>query len=519
MLIVNFMLRKLSTLTLLLAVVLFLNCTKLNETFEGGLTPDQVGPSSSDALLRGVYNSLHGPFTDHLTIFPLLELTTDAAIAPTRGPDWDDNGTWRALHQHQWNPGNIHITECFNALNGTVFSATDLLRFNPTPQQEAEARFLRALAMYYILDLFDQVPYREPGESVIQPARVKKGMEAWDSIIEELKAVEHTLPPDAPAYKANKFAAKFLLMKCYLNKGVYKNRPESPSFEPADMSEVIRLADEIINSGNYEISGDYFGNFAPDNENSNENLFTLLNDAGSTPDNYLFLTSVIVLHYNQVGCCNGFSTLSDFYDKFEANDKRRGTVYRISGFPPNPRNSINLGFLVGQQYDLFSGDSLKDRFGAPLNYTRKVHNIETGTDLEVTGIRPLKYFPDYPHFGSPGNDFVFFRYPDVLLMKAEALLRASQANVNDALAIVNSIRTHPSRGASGLNSLTLADILEERARELWWEGWRRQDLIRFGRFLERFQEKEYESDKKYLLFPIPNDQLAFNRYLEQNPGY
>jgi len=70
-----------------------------------------------------------------------------------------------------------------------------------------------------------------------------------------------------------------------------------------------------------------------------------------------------------------------------------------------------------------------------------------------------------------------------------------------------------------LSSIDFDVLLDERGRELWWENWRRQDMIRFGKFLKPFQEKHYESDQKYLLFPIPNDQLAVNKYLHQNPGY
>jgi hypothetical protein len=90
---------------------------------------------------------------------------------------------------------------------------------------------------------------------------------------------------------------------------------------------------------------------------------------------------------------------------------------------------------------------------------------------------------------------------------------------NTALSIVNALRTHPSRAASALSSVSPTDIYDERGRELWWESWRRQDMIRFGKFLENFQEKEYTSDPKYLIYPIPDDQLAVNPNLKQNPGY
>ncbi len=137
------------------------------------LTSSGVGSDTSNAttLLQGVYSTLENTFTSHLTVFPLEELTTDEAIAPTRGSDWDDNGAWRVFHEQKWDADNSHISDCFNALNGTIYAATDMLRYHPTIQQQAEARFIRAWVMYLVLDMFDQVPYRDPGESDINPAR------------------------------------------------------------------------------------------------------------------------------------------------------------------------------------------------------------------------------------------------------------------------------------------------------------------------------------------------------------
>jgi hypothetical protein len=454
----------------------------------------------------------------------MAELTTDEAIAPVRGQDWDDNGVWREFHQQRWSTYNSQIRDCFKYLNGTVYAATDMLRYHPKLQEQAEARFLRAWAMYWLLDMFDQVLYRDPGESVIRPARVREGIKALDYIISEVDSVEGDLP-DGPAYKANKFAAKVLLMKCYLNKAVYANRAD-PSIEVADMNKVISLADEIIYSNKYSFSTNYFDNFAPENTTiSRENIFTQLDVAGSTPYNYLYFTWVIPLHYNQTPSgSNGWATLSHFYNKFEPADKRRGIVYKTAGSPPNPGNRINIGFLARQQYDLYTDSPLTDRNGNPLIFTPEVKNIETGSNYEVTGIRPLKYAPDFPNLLSPDNDFVYFRFSDVLLMKAEAILRGgTPTNAgpygNTALSIVNAIRTDPSRGATSLSTIDLDGMLDERGRELWWECWRRQDLVRFKKFLQPFQEKDSLSAPKYLLFPIPDDQVAFNPNLKQNPGY
>ncbi len=500
------------------------SCTKLHEKVGGNLTTGQISNTAAAELLRGVYGSLEWTFTSYLEIFALSDITTDEAIIPTRGNNWDDNGIWRQLHQHKWDPNNSQVHDCFKSLGGVVYAATDMLQYNSAVQQAAEARFLRAFAMYWLLDLYNQVPYRKPGESVINPSEVRKGVDALNYIISEINAVQADLP-DGPPSKANKFAAKLLLMKCYLNKAVYINRA-NPSFDAGDMNKVISLGDEIINSNKYSFSSNYFDNFSPINSSiGKEDIFT---QASNADGNYqLAFAWQATLYYAQRGF-NGFTTLSDFYDKFESTDKRRETVYSYPNSPPNPGQRVNVGFLIGQQYDLFT-DAPFYEGPLPVIFTPDVKNILPGPNLNMPGIRPIKYAPDYLNYfvfggGPPTNDFVYFRFPDVLLMKAEAILRGgTPTNAgpygNAALSIVNAIRTNSSRNATALSSINLDVILDERGRELWWENWRRQDLIRFGKFLLPFQEKDYQSDPKYLVFPIPYEQLAVNPNLQQNPGY
>ncbi|MEO1548745.1 MAG: RagB/SusD family nutrient uptake outer membrane protein [Bacteroidota bacterium] len=131
---------------------------------------------------------------------------------------------------------------------------------------------------------------------------------------------------------------------------------------------------------------------------------------------------------------------------------------------------------------------------------------------EVTGIRVLKY---NPRFGGFTNHSIQFRYADALLMKAEAQMRSG----GDPTALVNELRTV--RGVAPLGSVTEADLLEERGRELFVEGWRRNDMIRFGQYLRQWEFKgdtETGNDAR-LLFPIPLPQLLANPNLQQNPGY
>ena len=509
--------QKIIFLLLFLSVVQ-LSCTKLDEKLNGEILLNaSSGSANTSALLTGIYNTMKGNFQDQGNLYALNEMTTDEYIAPTRGGDWDDNGAWRVLHAHAFDGDNDHIRDVFANLGGTTFAATDLLRFNPTPQQGAEARLLRAFAEYLTLDLFDQVPHREPGESAVLPSKIKKGIEELTYIIGELTAIIPNLPT-GPVNRANKNAAKVLLMKCYLNKGVYANRA-APVFDAGDMAKVVSLADEVI-AGGYSFSSNYFDNFAPNNDLiGKENIWTAEN-IGGVSSGGIRSHWHCTMHYNQQPSgWNGFTTLSDFYNKFEATDKRRGAAYQYTSpnAPANPGSRINVGFLIGQQYNMTTDAPLKDRTGAPLAFTPEVKSVETGVNLEVTGIRAYKYPIDFQFDdnGNVDNDYVYFRLGDVLLMKAEALLRSNNAAAG--LVIVNDLRAN--RGASPFASLTLDNMLDERGREMYLETFRRQDMIRFGKFLLPIQERAKASDPKYLLFPIPNGQVAANPNMLQNPGY
>jgi starch-binding outer membrane protein, SusD/RagB family len=486
-----------------------MSCTDLNEELRQDLTTEQ-GQKLQDAtsFLSAAYNGMKGPYMDQARLWAAQQHTTDETVGPTRGGDWDDNGIWRSLHAHSWTPEHDFLSQTFNDLLQIVFLTTNMLQFKPTPQQEAEARFLRAHVMLTVLDGWGQVPYREAGSDLLLDAQVLGPQAAVDFVIKEVDQIIGNLP-DGVANRANKNAAKFLKMKALLNKGTYLNRA-APAFSAADMQAVVALADDIIGSGKYQVSEKYFDNFEPANDKvSKENIFTLENVGGSNSGN-IRSRWFCTLHYNQnPSGWNGFTTLSDFYNKFEDSDIRKSSAYPgmtdVSG--------IKAGFLRGQQYDQ-TGKELKDRKDNPLAFTDAVALKETGDNLEVTGIRVVKYPIDYKSGDNVDNDAVLYRYSDLLLMKAEALLRSGSAGA--ALTIVNDLRAK--RGASAFADLNVDNLLAERGRELYWEGHRRSDLIRFGKFLEPTQLKA-KSGAERLLFPIPAKSLASNPNLKQNPGY
>jgi len=488
--------------------VVFAACTDLEENYRGSVEAVAEGGVNVADVLQGAYNALNNPFQDQSRFWAASQHTTDETIGPTRGPDWDDNGVWRVLHSHNWDADHLFLRDTYRELLQAQYAASNVLILNPSTQQAAEAKFIRALSMWCILDGWDQVPFRKDLDKVTVLPEVLKGKAAYDFIVKDLTEALPNLP-NGPAIKANKNAARALLMKLYLNKGVYAGSRKAPTFDAADMGQVITLADQIIASG-YALDDNYFDAFGPANSSkSKEMIYALENTNGLRGGNNQSRW-YCTLHYNQrPSGWNAFTTIAETYDRFEATDKRRTADYAgvtdVSG--------LKVGFLAGQQFDQ-SGTALKDRKGNNLSYTKTVKLKETGNDLEITGIRVVKYPPDYQKEFPAENEYVIFRLADVMLMKAEALLRTGKAA--DGLAIVNTIRTK--RGATPFASLTLDNLLDERSRELYWEGWRRNDLVRFGKFLGAWTEKSASGDER-LLFAIPSEQLAVNPNLTQNPGY
>jgi hypothetical protein len=478
--------------------------------------PTQVAGGSS-ASLDGVYAQLN-PLTDQANTYALQEHSTDEMMGPTRGTDWSDFGTWRRLHQHTWDPLHNQVVDTWDILNTGIFRANQVIAASASDASiVAQAKFLRAFFMFQVVDLYGQVPFREANASFDAVPSVLNRTDATDFIIKDLTEALPSLGTGNPG-RANQDAVHFLLAKVYLNRAVYTQNPQQPSgpfsFAAADMNKVIEHTNAIINSGRYALEpmGEYYDNFHWNNTSLSKELIFVIpqepgnNTNGSTRNRY-FMT----LHYNQQPSgWNGFTTLADFYGSYEAGDERRGKAI------PGLTDSLGLraGFLIGQQFNA-AGEPLETRGGQPLNFTREVDILYS---TEQAGIRAIKYLPLKGSLDNGGNDYVFFRYADVVLMKAEAILRGgTDASGASAAQLVNSVRTN--RGASELTTVDAAALLAERGRELYWEGWRRNDQIRFGTFLNPMEEKPQASPPHVVVYPIPQRALDTNPNLQQNFGY
>jgi hypothetical protein len=454
-------------------------------------------------LLASAYNDL-GAFNDQANIYSLFEHVTDEMIPPTRGVDWGDNGVWRTLHQHTWDATHAWILNSWNQLNSFAFKCNQILASTdpaPSAQEVAEAKFMRAFYRWHVMDLWGQVPDRGVDEGVEVNPRVYNRAEAFDLIVNDLNEALPDLPVQGPSGdpaltgKASRAAANALLARLYLNKAVYTNDDPTGNykFENADMDKVIEYCDAILADG-FSLEDDYFDNFRT--TATKEIIFQV--PVGASQNRWM-----MTLHYNQnPSGWNGFTTLADFYNKFEDGDQRKGNYPTPDG---SEFSGIGRGFLVGQQYADDATPITDSRSSKPLVFSPDVPLAGAATEK---GIRAIKYHP------ADAGKIILMRWAEFMLTKAEALLRKGDSA--GALEIVNQLRAK--RGAAALGSLDLNTMLDERGRELYWEGFRRIDQVRFGTFANTWSEKDV-TDPKRVLYPIPQQALDSNPNLQQNDGY
>ena len=393
-------------------------------------------------------------------------------------------------------------------------------------QAKAEGQFLRSFFRFLSADLYGVVQSRPATAPSRGIPNVIPRAAAIDSIIAELESAVAGLPAfnGTNRHVATKEAAWALLAKCYLNKAVYKASPTSPAgpytHAAADMNKVIQYCDLIDANPLFDIDANYWDNFKWDNGTaSSENIFVRRQSDGIN----LVWATCMGGHYNQTPSgWNGFTTLSNFYDSFEDIDTRKGVD--LPGY--TSQTGMRAGFQIGQARGPQGqriGNAivdLKDRSGNALVFTRNVSPFFNG---EASGIRNNKFPLDPAQINGGGwdskNDFPFLRFADVRLMKAEAIWRGGTATGGETvLSILNSIRSV--RGATPLTgTVTPAQLLAERGREMYLEGWRRNDLIRFGAFNTPTQGRTSASEGYKVVYPIPTIALSSNPNLKQNFGY
>lgn len=499
-----------------------LSCTDLEEKIldgnlseEGKLEEDDIA-----AAIGQIKISFFKVAQGEERFLTLGEHSTDALAGPTRGGDWDDNSKWRQMHTLTWTPANPFIDASYNDYMTGIYNCDIVINNNPKDDAKYKTLFYKAYFYYHVIDKWGRVPYREAGSSNLESPKVYTGAEATTKAMEWLKTSLTLAPEKTTPTEINKDAINMLLAKFYLNKVVFdsKVKKETYTFSADDMTKVIEHIDAMSKSSlttgtitSKFNDNPYWANFAPDNSETsgNELILTCKNDKGTSFEGSTEYAWRVATHYNQKpDGFNGWSIPAEFYDTYDPNDQRikYSNDYIITNFG-NP-----VGMQIGQIYEPGGTKEVKDRLNNKLIYTKKFKLVNEGSTIETVGIRPMKYIPD-EDINNPGNDGVVFRYADALLMRAEASLRGGKGG--DAQADLDAIRDRV-----GLNSIpaTLENVYAERGRELWFEGWRREDMIRMGTFLNARELKPKKSEVIYALYPFPVGAIL-NPNLTQNPGY
>lgn len=545
-------------LFLLLAALSMTSC--LDEHPKDQLDEDAIYGSASDIYINAVaslYNYIGGANESEgiqgtcRGIYDYNTLTTDEAMIPIRGGDWYDGGLWNAMYQHRWTADDQSLYDTWkyiykvivlaNKSLDIISSKSGLLSAAQQEEYRAEVRAIRAMFYYYAMDMFGRVPLvlstdEQRYSSLFQGQTDRSSV--FHFVFQELQQVLPSLPDQHSNKEGNYYGritqpvVNFLLAKLALNAEIYMyddwtqgyaNRPKGSdihfSVPAADASShggdkelnawetCIYYCDKLAEEG-YVLESDDAFNFSTHNETSKENIFTIPMDKNiyTNQFHYLFRS----YHYTHGGVLGWGS--------------ENGTCATISTMKANHYGEADedarckMNFVAGVVK--VDGHELLMDNGKPLEYQpfEVAQNLTNSKFVKTAGARMAKYEVDrtsYMDGKLQSNDIVLFRYADALLMKAEAKVRNGE-NGDEEL---NRIRA---RVGMPYRKATLDNILEERLLELVWEGWRRQDLIRFGKFTGAYDLRtplQGESSGYTTVFPIPQKCIDLNSELVQNKGY
>lgn len=484
----------------------------LAKLYAGFAVSGQDGPAG-DPDLEG----LDEGFSQYMRLYWMMEeLPTDEAVI-----GWND-GTIKDLHYQNWTSGNEFIRTMYSRIMYQIAQSNEYIR-QTSPEKldargvsseeranietyRAEARFLRALSYWHALDLFGNPPFvtEEDAPGAYLPEQTTQA-KLFTYIENELLDIQDKLKaPGTNEYgRADQAAAWMLLSKLYLNAGVYTGTDR--------YSDVITYTSKVIDAG-YELVDEYQKLFLADNDTNgaqNEIIFPITYD-GINTQSYGGMTFIIHaavggdMDPDEFGINGGWAGL-------------RTTSSLVNKFLVNNDDDINevqderaMFFTDGQSKEINDISKFTDGY-AVTKYKNVDVNGNPGSD-------PTGDFPD--------TDFPMFRLADAYLMYAEAVVENGGGSMDDAVKYINRLRHRANDADITSSDLNENFILNERARELYWEATRRTDLIRFGQYSDhgvwpfKGGVPQGATTQSYRdLMPIPASDLGVNTNLNQNPGY
>lgn len=473
-------------------------------------------------------------------VYDLQTFGSDEAMIPTRGGDWYDGGIWEDMYMHSWDAGHEIlnnswlylykvITLCNHSLE-QLEAHQSLLSKEKYASYKAEVRALRAIYYWYLLDLFARVPIITSTAESMKEIQQSDRSEVFGFVVAELQEAlpdlkyANSVSPGDYYGRVTHSVALFVLAKLMLNAEIYADDNWTDDVHLDGKKLLFKIDNKTLNAweatihycnlldlSGFSLEDLYINNFLVRNEYSKENIWVipLDKDLYRTQQQNL-VRSLHPRHaaaYGFVGE-NGTSATKYVLKVFEYNT-------------PTEDQRFEWCYWAGQIRDL-NYNIITDRTGQPLIYYpwEVKKDLSGGQYVETAGARMKKYEID-KNTTLDGklmdNDIVLFRFADVLLMRAEAKLRNGEDGHQDFLKVRQRVGM-PDR------ELTLQNLYDERLMELCWEGWRRQDMIRFRQYKSLYTGDDIdpvidESDGHTTVFPIPGNALIFNDNLTQNPGY
>jgi len=513
------------------ATIMVTGCTDLDTDVKSQYTSYPESDIAIESALASTFYSMRGSIGRSLYV--ISTLSSDEAVSVSMDGDYTDSYRWMGPTVHDFRSSNEDLGSVWSdATSGITNCNTALALLNDDEGDgAAQVRAARAYYHFILMECFGDIPILTR-DAADNPQRAKRA-EVARFIESELKAVLDKLPTEVSETtygKPTRYMAEALLAKLYLNWAVYTADIQSytPSATNEKLNDLVAMCDDIIKSGKFDLTDAYRTKFYADNG----------------PQIKDFIYAMPFDHDTQQGMS---------YARWWTHRSAQKTFYGIDlpksvggNFRMNPefvdkfclegddRNAIVLG---GDLYvrDPKTYEATETRWvvsGTPVTLTKEIKLTDTstlnvGNDLSgrSQGYRSIKFYMDLGTTSrEQSNDVPIFRYADVLLMKAEAILRGATATNGDTpMTLMNQIRSYVH--APLLTSApTLDELLDERAREFIDESWRRNDLIRYGKFeddwgFKRYSEKGDPESKHYRVFPLPDNALETNTSWTQNAGY
>ncbi len=446
-------------------------CTKLDEKIYDKI-PNELYPENENQIASlpvNAYTKFKPLIDDEGWWFLAQEISGDGLCAPTRDADWFDGGKWLNVHRHSWTNDDESVNRMWDKFWSGIIACNeilDIMRDLPLSDEVlakmGEVEVVRSFYYYILMDNYGDAPYIVSAKNQVdEPYKIKREA-IYDSLVNTVTRALPGLKAIDNKYMATRYMGFALLTKLYINAEVYTGT--------AQWEKAGQYCDSVL-AGPYNLASDVLAPFLTANENSSEIIFSIPYDENDFEG---FRLHMRTLHYQHnlkydmnVGPWNGFAVVPDFFDTYEDNDLRKEGYH-----------------IFGPQFDSQGNPIIDGETQVPLDIDPHLPALYmtaaeyTPTQIRTTGARIGKYEIKKGAKENLSNDFPLFRITDFYLMKAEIEIRLNGAGSGNEW--INPIRERAN--VDPFPAATLDDLLEERGRELYCEGHRRQDLIRFGKF-------------------------------------